>query len=567
MKVFSIALTLSSVVFAGSFYSSNETDTSTYEANRPHLHYTAPSGWINDPNGLWYDAKDQIWHLYFQYYPYSEYWGEPLYWGHSVSEDLTHWNYSGIAFSPPKNNTGAFSGSIVVDHNNTSGFFNDSIDPRQRAVAFWTYNTPEDQTQFVSYSLDGGYNFTPYSGNPILNISSTQYRDPKVVWHEESQKWILTLAHSQKYEVLIYSSKNLTSWQLESSFSHHGIMGYQYECPGLARVPIVKTFHSDELPSNLTDSDEVWSNSFFDNGTNSSLPDTAWVLFLSVNPGAPLGGSVNQYFIGDFNGTHFVPYTSQTRFLDVGKDFYAFQAFFNSAGGTDVLGIAWASNWEYGQYVPTTPWKSSMSLVRNFTIRQYAPNPESVELNLNSEPILNLDGQLKNETSFKIYNQTLLPSKPLSYNVSKPTGVFEFDLTFTVDDSYYNNTIFADFSILFRGSRDREEYLKIGYEANAASFYIDRGHSKVSFVKENPYFTDRLSVLNEPYEMISSNLSSYKVYGVFDKNILELYFNDGSEVSTNLFFFSDRNFVGEIDISTKHDKIFIIRNFEFRQLR
>nr|ADD65999.1 N-glycosylation reporter 3 [synthetic construct] len=149
----------------------------------------------------------------------------------------------------------------------------DTIDPRQRCVAIWTYNTPESEEQYISYSLDGGacYTFTEYQKNPVLAAGSTQFRDPKVFWYpgEPSQKWIMTAAKSQDYKIEIYSSDDLKSWKLESAFANEGFLGYQYECPGLIEVP------TEQDPSK-----------------------SYWVMFISINPGAPAGGSFNQYFVG-----------------------------------------------------------------------------------------------------------------------------------------------------------------------------------------------------------------------------------------------------------------------------
>lgn len=553
-----LAIPLFVFAAAGIVRSAHSSNTTTSSNNRPLIHYTPEGGWMNDPNGLWYDAKDDIWHLYFQYNPNDTVWGEPLYWGHSVSTDLTHWNYSGIAIEPVRNDSGAFSGSMVIDYNNTSGFYDNSTDPRQRAVAIWTYNTPEKQSQYVSYSLDGGYTFIQY-GN-VLDINSTQFRDPKVIWHDETDKWIMTLAHSQKFEILIYSSSDLKDWDLESSFSHEGYMGYQYECPGLVKVPIVKATNNND-----TLADVPYVSSTF---SNISETEEAWVMFLSINPGGPLGGSVTQYFIGDFNGSHFAPFTSQTRFADFGKDFYAFQTFFNTPNGKDVMGIAWASNWQYGQFVPTGAWRSSMSLVRNFTLQEYAPNGESIELNLNSVPVFNRTLLKSNSTPITIQNETLEKDKNIFFNLSRDvSGLLDFTLLWSVNGSAYSNHAFADFSIYFKGAENQKEYLRLGYEANAGSFFLDRGNSDVTFVKENPYFTDKLSVLNEPYGTTSSGAPLYKVYGVVDRNILELYFNDGSSVSTNIFFFSDHNYIGNIEVVSAVDYVFHIEEFTIQSLR
>lgn len=303
---------------------------SLLSANRPVAHLTPPSGWMNDPNGLWYDAKEELWHCYYQYNPNSTVWGIPIYWGHAVSASGIKWDFKGIAVRPRTDQAGVFSGSVVIDSKNSSGFFNEAIDPRQRVVALWTQSTDGNQCQMVSYSLDGGYTFQEYAENPVLDIDAANFRDPKVIWHEETQRWVMVVAKSQKFEILIYSSTDLKAWKYESSFACQGCKGYQYECPALAKLPLVDV-----------------------QGHAASDTASSWVMFVSISPGAPQGGSATQYFIGDFDGKTFRTSSPQARFMDWGKDFYAFQPSFNSPDGKEVLGLAWASNWQYALQVPT----------------------------------------------------------------------------------------------------------------------------------------------------------------------------------------------------------------------
>ncbi|QLL35109.1 hypothetical protein HG536_0H04850 [Torulaspora globosa] len=552
---------------AGVVSARNGTNRTNLYEGRPLAHLTPPEGWMNDPNGLWYDAKEDLYHAYFQYNPNGTVWDLPLYWGHSVSSDLTNWLYQGIAIEPERDDSGAYSGSAVIDTNNTSGLFNDSVDPRQRVVAIWTYNTPDKESQYLSYSVDGGYSFIPYENNPVLDINSTQFRDPKVIWHEESKKWIMTVAHSQKYEILIYSSPNLKDWKLESSFGDQGYLGYQYECPGLARVPLVQSGNGLTL-SNLTYPNTTFYNSSYFNSTSNGKAKEAWVLFISINPGAPQGGSATQYFIGDFNGTHFVPFTHQTRFIDMGKDYYALQTFFNSKHEGDVLSIAWASNWQYGSLVPTEKWRSSMSLVRNLTLKEWAPNPESVQLNLNSEPILDMKPLNAKNASTEVTDFLLTTNNSLSANFAPRinTGIYDFEIVWSVNENAFNNSRLNEW-ILYIDSQDYySEYLALGYDTTAGAFYLDRGNSYNDFVTLNPFFNNRQSVFLEPYSTSSNGTNTYKVYGVIDQNIIELYFNDGSVVSTNLFFFSDQNQIRGFETWTNVNGGFKFDSFKFHVL-
>lgn len=531
--------------------------------NRPLVHFTPKKGWMNDPNGLWYDAKEELYHLYFQYNPNDSVWGSPLYWGHAVSDDLTTWSERDIAIRPKSNDSAVFSGSAVVDFNNTSGFFNDSVDPRQRVVAIWTYNEPDKQSQYVSYSVDGGDTFIEYENNPVIDVNSTQFRDPKVIWHEESQKWIMTAAMSHKYEIVIYSSDDLKDWTYESAFANAGFLGYQYECPGLAKVPVIQTEQGELTISNLTYPNTTHYNSTYFNATNSSsVKNEAWVMFLSINPGSPLGGSGTQYFIGDFNGTHFEPFTRETKFLDLGKDYYALQTFFNSPNKDELLGIAWASNWQYANVVPTYEWRSSMSFVRNFTLREYAPNSATVHLNLNSEPILNAEPLTADNGTFSIQDELLTSDSELfgSFPSNVSTPVIDFEIEWSVNSIAYNNTLLSGFALSL-SAEDYEDFLLFGFEANAEAFFFDRGNTEEPFVHANPFYTDKQSVNLEPYSTSDNGTKTYKVRGVVDQNIAELYFNDGSVVSTNTFFTTPGNQLAAWSVDTSIDGAFKLDNF------
>lgn len=140
------------------------------------------------------------------------------------------------------------------------------------------------------------------------------------------------LAYSQEFTVGIFTSPNLIDWTHESNFSYHGLLGQQWECPNLVEVPI--------------------------NGTD----ETAYLLQISINPGAPLGGSIAQYYPGTFNGTHFEAFDSVARIADFGKDNYAGQFFYGTPPGEDAVSIAWASNWQYTQIVPTGPREGEYTL-------------------------------------------------------------------------------------------------------------------------------------------------------------------------------------------------------------
>jgi len=297
---------------------SNDFDTTNREKFRPSYHHTPLYGWMNDPNGMFY--KDGEWHLYYQYNPYGSLW-ENMTWGHSVSKDLIHWEALPLAIEADAIGT-IFSGSCVVDKNNTAGFGKDAI------IAFYT-SAAESQTQSMAYSTDGGRTFTKYDKNPVVTFNAPDFRDPKVFWYEGTNRWIMMLAVGQ--EMQIWSSANLKDWNKESSFgSEYGCHGGVWECPDMLKI------------------------------------GDKWVLICNINPGGPFGGSATQYFVGDFDGRKFTceSMPKVTKWLDYGKDHYATVSFSNAPEGR-VTVLAWMSNWQYANQVPTRQFRSANSIARD----------------------------------------------------------------------------------------------------------------------------------------------------------------------------------------------------------
>lgn len=513
---------------------------------RPQIHLTPEHGWLNDPNGLFYDRKEKLWHAYYQHNPdHSAVWTNQLVWGHSTSKDLLAWKYEKPAIEPEHKDEGIFSGSIVIDKKNTSGFFNDSVDPEHRIVAIYTNSVPKYQTQHVAYSVDGGYSFTKYDQNPVINVTSPNQRDPKVFWHDESKKWIMVVAKTQEYKIQIYSSKDLKKWEWKSDFKSGGYLGFQYECPGLFKLPI-------ENPTKKTNTHK-------------------WVLIFAINPGSPLGGSINEYFIGDFDGEKFSSDDAANRFMDIGKDFYAFQTFENTDPEDGVLGLAWATNWQYANHVPTETWRGSMSMVRNYTLRYVDVNPENYALTLIQKPVFDTKETRKNDTLKSIdtvneYEVTDLKLDKYS-NVAtdfnswrNSTGILEFTLKFTQTKfgfSYSNDTTFGIF-INSQTVRGTQETLKVAFDALSSSWYVDRS-TQHPFQRETSMFTERLSTYVEKMDESDDGIE-FSLHGVVDRDILELYFNDGSIAMTSTFFFSQGKIPTSLAIVTDAEESFITIN-------
>ena len=305
-------------------------DDKNTEKHRPLYHHTPQYGWMNDPNGIFY--KDGVWHQYFQYNPYGSKW-ENMSWGHSTSTDLVNWKHEPLALFGDGLGT-IFSGSCVIDKNNTAGYGDSTV------VAFYTSAGPS-QTQSMAYSTDGGKTFTKYENNPIITSPSRDFRDPKVFWCDEAGHWVMVLAVGQ--EMQIFSSSNLKDWKYESSFGEgYGNHGGVWECPDLMKMKVA--------------------------GTDKEK----WMLICNINPGGPFGGSATQYFIGQFDGHKFIceDEPSETKWMDYGKDHYATVTFDNAPDGRHVA-IAWMSNWQYANQVPTKQYRSANSIARDLGLFEY----------------------------------------------------------------------------------------------------------------------------------------------------------------------------------------------------
>ncbi|KAL2074502.1 hypothetical protein VTL71DRAFT_8280 [Oculimacula yallundae] len=453
---------------------------------RPQVHFSPPINFMNDPNGCFLDGNG-TWHLYYQYNPTAQVAGNQ-HWGHATSKDLYTWQNEKIAiFATPQSQI--FSGSIVIDTNNTSGFF-----PNQTngVVAIYTLNTAVEQTQEIAYSFDDGYTFTNYTANPVLRASppSTQFRDPKVIWFEDH--WVMVISYSQEFVIGIFTSPNLKEWTHASNFTNAGLLGLQYECPALVSMPV-------------------------------RGGDPIWLMAISLNPGAPLGGSITEYFPGSFNGTHFTAVDAAARIADFGKDNYAGQFFYGTPESQDPVFIAWASNWQYTQQVPTGPaegWRSVMSLprsshlIRNATRTGWALVSKPYDLtpilsdSLISSPSLgngSLIADYSSVSSGALYfrvNITGLPRSP-------PGGT----LNFTLSSSATRESVSGGF-----------------YMSGDNPFWVSRANV-LGFGQTNPFFTDKFSVGNP----LNAD-GTFTLEGVVDRSILEVFLDEGRSSGTFTFF-------------------------------
>ena len=447
-------------------------DTGNREKFRPTYHFSPLYGWMNDPNGMVY--KDGEYHLFYQHNPYGSKWGN-MHWGHAISKDLINWEHRPDAITPDALGT-IFSGSAVVDTDNTAGFGAGAI------VAIYTQNS-DRQVQSIAYSTDNGRSFTKYENNPVLTSDARDFRDPKVFWHKETQRWIMLLAVGQ--EMQIFSSSNLKDWAFESSFGEgQGAHGGVWECPDLFELPV--------------------------DGTN----EKKWVLLCNLNPGGPFGGSATQYFVGTFNGKEFVNESpSKTKWMDWGKDHYA-TVTWSDAPDNRRIAIAWMSNWQYANDVPTSQYRSPNSVPRDLslftvdgeTYLQSAPSPELLKLR-----------DISKKRSFKVNG-----TRTIKDMIAGNEGAYEIELT--IENQH------ADV-IGFRLYNDKGEEVDMQYDMKEKKFLMDRRKSgEVGFNENFPMLT---------WTTIESGEDELKLRLFVDKSSVEAFGDGGRFVMTNQVFPSE----------------------------
>lgn len=442
---------------------------------------------MNDPNGMVY--FDGEYHLFYQYYPDGTVWG-PMHWGHAISQDLVSWEHLPIALYPDSLGY-IFSGSAVVDWNNTSGFQAGEEPP---LIAIYTYHDPaganadriDYQTQGIAFSNDKGRTWTKYAQNPILlNPGIRDFRDPKVMWHDASNQWIMTLA--VKDRIHFYGSPDLKTWIFLSEFgADEGNHGGVWECPDL-------------FPLTTTDG------------------DTRWILLVSLGSGAPNGGSGTQYFIGSFDGTTFTNDNAieTEHWLDWGRDNYAgvtWSDILHSDGRR--LFIGWMSNWAYAQVVPTDRWRSAMTLPRSLHLVSTTDG-----LRVTSQPISELHRLRGPATTFP-----------------QSTVETTFDFTGVAQTSRFEGTIAIDlnastsdtFGILL--SNALGDTYRFGYNrTTGGTLFSDR-------IQTGPIdFSDAFAAQQHtaPYTPSNNHLTLH-IY--VDHSSIEVFVDNGQRVMTELFF-------------------------------
>jgi fructan beta-fructosidase len=497
------------------------------EPHRPLYHFTPPTGWMNDPNGLVYVGGE--YHLFYQHYPDSTVWG-PMHWGHAVSRQLTDWQHLPIALYPDSLGL-IFSGSAVVDWANTSGFGRNGRPP---LVAIFTHHDMagersgrnDFQYQSIAYSLDNGRTWVKYAGNPVIGnpTSIRDFRDPKVLWHPESKQWVMALATGD--HLRLYGSPNLREWQFLSEFGRElGEHGGVWECPDLFPIRV------------------------------EGSADTKWVLLQNLNPGGPNGGSGVQYFVGHFDGKKFEvdpTFLPDVRggkavWLDHGRDNYAGVTWSDvpAADGRRIF-IGWMSNWDYAQVVPTQRWRSALTLPRTLTLHRTASG-----YRLFSKPVREVDDLFEKKSTYQIVYQAL-SDQTLDLSAAKPplmAARISFDLL--IDEGQK-----TDFSVVLANAQGQE--MRMGYDAAMRQWYTDRSRAGQSGF--SPKFAP-------PRRTVAPRVATERVLHAdiyLDRASCEVFADGGASVLTDIFF-PDAPYT-QLRLVAKNGQA-EIRNFVVRGLR
>ena len=452
-------------------------DMANTERYRPVYHHTPAYGWMNDPNGMFY--KDGVYHLCFQHNPYGSVWGN-MTWGHSTSTDLVHWKYEGDVVTADA--WGAvFSGSAVVDKDNTAGFGRDAI------VAFYTSakSSPwgDAQMQCMAYSTDGGKTFTKYGGNPVVTSGERDFRDPKVFWYAPGKHWVMMLAVGQ--EMQIYSSANLKEWKYESSFgSMQGAHGGVWECPDLVELPV--------------------------EGTD----EKRWVLICNINPGGPFGGSATQYFVGTFDGKKFTnEFPTKTKWMDYGKDNYATVTFSNAPDGR-CIAVGWMSNWQYAALVPTKQYRSANTIARDLSLYR-----QGGDLLLKSAPSKEIETARAGKHAVEPFDVS--DTYSLASLLDGNDGAFEIDMEIINHGAE---------KIVFTLQNAAGESVMMYYDTAMRQFVIDRSNSgATSFSRDFPAMT----------AAPVPDTGRMRLRLFIDRSSIEAFGDGGKFVMTNLVFPSE----------------------------
>jgi len=448
------------------------------ERFRPRYHYTPRRNWMSDPNGLVYFAGE--YHLFYQYNPHGLDWGH-MSWGHAVSSDLLSWHELPVAIA--EGDGMIFSGSAIVDHGNVSGLGHGDGPP---ILAYYTEHLPDPgrrERQSLAYSNDRARTFDVWAKNPIIDIGSAHFRDPKVLYHPQTDMWILIVALTHEHCIRFYRSKDLLNWHHASTFGPVGAIAGQWECADLFLCP-----------------------------TDDGCAEY-WVLKVDLDEGMIDGGSGSQYFVGHFDGTTFRVDEARGQYaglpLDYGPDFYAAASWSSLPGGVDSpIIIAWMSNQQSGHHYPTTPWRGTMSLPRSLYLFQ-----EEGMLRLGQRPVNALNALRGPATS--IAPETLQEGQRSTLSTRLECSMIEAKLLLT-DDAMATLRITSGsadlIALTIDAVRQRLDFTRFASPHDQTGTFAYAAHSALPFDRE----------------------ITFQIF--FDRSTVEIFVNDGRRVFSACVF-------------------------------
>ena len=449
---------------------------------RPQYHFTPPKNFMNDPNGtVFYKGE---YHLFYQYNPEGNVWGH-MSWGHAVSNDLVHWQNLPVALHEVPGEYMVYSGSAVVDWNNTSGLCKNP-DPQDRSclIAIYTAAYKDRQKQHLAFSNDRGRTWTNYSGNPVADLDAPDFRDPNVFWYEPQHKWVMVAVLADERTALILDSDDLKHWTKRSTFGPAGDTAGQWECPDLIELPI------------------------------EGSQEKKWVLIINRNPGAPAGGTGTRYLIGNFDGAKFASEVADTPVLwaDWGKDFYATNTW-NDMPKDDGrrVWIGWFSNWQYANVEPTVLWRGAQSVPRSLMLRRYSGGLRMVQRPVRELQSLRHEKLRVKDLSVAEANQKI--------KATRATGeTFEIEAELQPGQAE---------EIGFRLRKGKDAETLVGFDAAQGEVFVDRMRSgDVSFSRD---FPGRFAAELEKRGQVSLHI-------FVDRSSVEVFVNDGERVLSDRIY-------------------------------
>lgn len=449
---------------------------------RPQYHFTPPRNFMNDPNGtVFYKGE---YHLFYQYNPEGNVWGH-MSWGHAVSTDLVRWHNLPVALPEVPGQYMVYSGSAVVDWNNSSGLCQNP-DPQDRSclVAVYTAAYKDRQKQHIAFSNDRGRTWTNYSGNPVADLDAPDFRDPNVFWHAPQHKWVMVAVLADERTLVILDSPDLKHWSKRSTFGPAGDVAGQWECPDLIELPV------------------------------EGAAEKKWVLIINRNPGAPAGGTGVRYLIGKFDGTNFTSEVPDTPALwaDWGKDFYATNTWKDmpASDGRHVW-IGWFSNWQYANTEPTVLWRGAQSVPRTLMLHRYSDG-----LRLVQRPVRELESLRREKV--RMMNVSVAEASQKLRETGIKSEIYEFEAELEPGD--------AD-EIGFRLRKSKEAETLVAFDVVHGEVFVDRTRSgEVSFSKD---FPGRFSAKVEQSARITLHV-------FVDRSSAEVFVNDGERVLSDRIY-------------------------------